>query len=237
MISARRILSIAKASPSFGNLSTSAGLLVCWNASAPRLRPSRNPSALCAWPALPPPSANLLAPRSIPVEQEKLEKSLESARQELPTAPARTAWLEGWVMPVEQAHRGFIETRRNSAPALIFNSQKLHCLRKISESASDCWRFRDAFIPRCSGQSAFSRPICDSRESLPALHALVLHFRLEPDTRSKSCRPLRSSAAIESPAPFPLITSTDFCDIACNSASVRFPAPGISRSITNFGMC
>jgi predicted ATPase len=37
-----------------------------------------------------------------PVEQEKLEKSLDSARQKLPTAPARTAWLEGWVMPVEQ---------------------------------------------------------------------------------------------------------------------------------------
>jgi predicted ATPase/predicted Ser/Thr protein kinase len=36
-------------------------------------------------------------------EQGKLEKGLDSARQALTTTAARTAWLEGWVMPVEKA--------------------------------------------------------------------------------------------------------------------------------------
>lgn len=36
-------------------------------------------------------------------EQGKLEKSLEPTRQELTTAVGRTAWLEGWVMPIEKA--------------------------------------------------------------------------------------------------------------------------------------
>ena len=31
-------------------------------------------------------------------------------------------------------------------------------------------------------------------------------------------------------------TPTDFCDISRNCASVKFAAPGTSRSITNFGM-
>src|SRR4029077_12296064 len=31
-------------------------------------------------------------------------------------------------------------------------------------------------------------------------------------------------------------TFNDFCEISRNCASVRFPAPGTSRSITNFGM-
>jgi hypothetical protein len=30
-------------------------------------------------------------------------------------------------------------------------------------------------------------------------------------------------------------TATDFCDISRNWASVKLPAPGTSRSITNFG--
>jgi len=38
-----------------------------------------------------------------PAEQHKLERFLESAKHALPTASARTAWLEGWVMPVERA--------------------------------------------------------------------------------------------------------------------------------------
>jgi len=38
-----------------------------------------------------------------PAEQAKLEKSLESARRGLPTTTGRTAWLEGWVMPIEKA--------------------------------------------------------------------------------------------------------------------------------------
>ncbi len=38
-----------------------------------------------------------------PAEQAKLEKSLEVARQKLSTIESRTAWLEGWVMPVEKA--------------------------------------------------------------------------------------------------------------------------------------
>src|SRR5215470_17742480 len=34
----------------------------------------------------------------------------------------------------------------------------------------------------------------------------------------------------------PLITATDLREIAWSSASVRFPAPGISRSMTNLGI-
>jgi DNA-binding Lrp family transcriptional regulator len=33
-----------------------------------------------------------------------------------------------------------------------------------------------------------------------------------------------------------LNTPQDFCEIACNSCLESFPAPGISRSITNFGI-
>jgi len=36
-------------------------------------------------------------------EQAKLERGLEPARQALTTTTGRTAWLEGWVMPVEKA--------------------------------------------------------------------------------------------------------------------------------------
>ena len=36
-------------------------------------------------------------------EQSKLDKSLEPARSALTTTAGRTAWLEGWVMPVEKA--------------------------------------------------------------------------------------------------------------------------------------
>jgi len=39
----------------------------------------------------------------VPAEQAKLERSLEAARHALPLATGRTAWLEGWVMPIEQA--------------------------------------------------------------------------------------------------------------------------------------
>ncbi|MGA8272564.1 MAG: protein kinase [Candidatus Sulfotelmatobacter sp.] len=38
-----------------------------------------------------------------PAEQAKLEKGLDPARQALTTTTARTAWLEGWVMPIEKA--------------------------------------------------------------------------------------------------------------------------------------
>jgi len=38
-----------------------------------------------------------------PPEQAKLDRGLESARQSLTTTVGRTAWLEGWVMPIEQA--------------------------------------------------------------------------------------------------------------------------------------
>jgi predicted ATPase/serine/threonine protein kinase len=39
----------------------------------------------------------------VPGEQAKLEKSLDAVRHALPLAAGRTAWLEGWVMPIEQA--------------------------------------------------------------------------------------------------------------------------------------
>jgi predicted ATPase len=38
-----------------------------------------------------------------PAEQAKLERGLEPARRVLSTTTSRTAWLEGWVMPVEKA--------------------------------------------------------------------------------------------------------------------------------------
>ena len=38
-----------------------------------------------------------------PAEQAKLEKGLDPARRALTTTMGRTAWLEGWVMPVEKA--------------------------------------------------------------------------------------------------------------------------------------
>jgi len=37
-----------------------------------------------------------------PTEQSKLERTLEPSRRGLATAASRTAWLEGWVMPVEK---------------------------------------------------------------------------------------------------------------------------------------
>jgi predicted ATPase len=39
----------------------------------------------------------------VPAEQVKLEQNLEVARQALPIAVGRNAWLEGWVMPIEKA--------------------------------------------------------------------------------------------------------------------------------------
>jgi hypothetical protein len=36
-------------------------------------------------------------------DQVKLERGLEPARQALTTTTGRTAWLEGWVMPIEKA--------------------------------------------------------------------------------------------------------------------------------------
>jgi hypothetical protein len=36
-------------------------------------------------------------------EQTKLEQSLSAAQQKLTLAGSKTAWLEGWVMPVEIA--------------------------------------------------------------------------------------------------------------------------------------
>jgi tetratricopeptide (TPR) repeat protein len=41
--------------------------------------------------------------QSTPAEQAKLEKSLEPARRGLTTSAGGTAWLEGWVMSVDQA--------------------------------------------------------------------------------------------------------------------------------------
>jgi predicted ATPase len=76
-----------------------ARLLECFTASAAaQTEPERALRIAGAAAAL---RQSLGAPLN-PAEQEKLEKSLESARQKLPTVPARTAWLEGWVMPVEQ---------------------------------------------------------------------------------------------------------------------------------------
>ncbi len=47
-----------------------------------------------------------------PSEQAKLERTLEPARRELTTQASRTAWLEGWVLPVELV---IADLLRNSA--------------------------------------------------------------------------------------------------------------------------
>jgi tetratricopeptide (TPR) repeat protein len=44
-------------------------------------------------------------------EQEKLERGLEPARRALTTTTGRTAWLEGWVMPVEKAIEDVLRPR------------------------------------------------------------------------------------------------------------------------------
>jgi len=49
-----------------------------------------------------------------PAEQAKLEQVLERARRGLTTTASRTAWLEGWVMPVEMAINDLL--RPSSAP-------------------------------------------------------------------------------------------------------------------------
>ena len=46
-----------------------------------------------------------------PAEQAKLQRGLEPARQALATAASRTAWLEGWVMPIEMATDDVLRTR------------------------------------------------------------------------------------------------------------------------------
>ena len=48
-------------------------------------------------------------------EQAKLERGLESARGALTTTTGRTAWLEGWVMPVEKAIEDVLRSASNSA--------------------------------------------------------------------------------------------------------------------------
>jgi predicted ATPase len=50
-----------------------------------------------------------------PAEQAKLEIDLEPARRALSTTMARTAWLEGWVMPVEKAIENVLRTASTSA--------------------------------------------------------------------------------------------------------------------------
>jgi predicted ATPase len=51
-----------------------------------------------------------------PAEQAKLERSLEPARQELTTTAGGTAWLEGWVMPVEKAIEEVLTPASSSGP-------------------------------------------------------------------------------------------------------------------------
>jgi len=52
-----------------------------------------------------------------PAEQAKLERSLESARRGLTTTTGGTAWLEGWVMPVEKAIADVLTPASASAPS------------------------------------------------------------------------------------------------------------------------
>ena len=51
-----------------------------------------------------------------PTEQGKLERSLEPARQALTTAAGRTAWLDGWVMPIEKALEGLLDPASPPGP-------------------------------------------------------------------------------------------------------------------------
>jgi predicted ATPase/tRNA A-37 threonylcarbamoyl transferase component Bud32 len=50
-----------------------------------------------------------------PLEQAKLERSLDEARCALPLTASRNAWLEGWVMPVEQAMKDLLRPAAESA--------------------------------------------------------------------------------------------------------------------------
>jgi len=52
-----------------------------------------------------------------PAEQEKLEKSLQSARQQMSVAAGGSAWLEGWVMPIEKAIAEVMAPASGSVPA------------------------------------------------------------------------------------------------------------------------
>jgi tetratricopeptide (TPR) repeat protein len=51
-----------------------------------------------------------------PAERGNLERSLEPARQAMPTAAGRTAWLEGWVMPIEKALEAFLKPTSTPGP-------------------------------------------------------------------------------------------------------------------------
>jgi predicted ATPase len=54
----------------------------------------------------------------IPAEQTKLERSLDEARRGLSLADGRNAWLEGWVMPVEQAITDVLRVAQENSPDL-----------------------------------------------------------------------------------------------------------------------
>jgi hypothetical protein len=77
-----------------------ARLVECFACSAAaQLQPERSLRLAGAAAAL---RQTLGAPLT-PAEQTKLERSLEPARQALTGTAGATAWLEGWVMPVEKA--------------------------------------------------------------------------------------------------------------------------------------
>jgi tetratricopeptide (TPR) repeat protein len=50
-----------------------------------------------------------------PIEQAKFERGLEPARKDLSVTAGRTAWLEGWVMPVELAIQDVLASASGSA--------------------------------------------------------------------------------------------------------------------------
>lgn len=75
----------------------------CWNASlstaAAQSAPERSLPLAGTAAAL----RQALGAPLTPGEQAKLDKSLEPARQALSNTASASAWLEGWIRPVEKA--------------------------------------------------------------------------------------------------------------------------------------
>jgi predicted ATPase len=59
-------------------------------------------------------------------EQVKLEKGLEPARRALTTSTGRTAWLEGWVMPVEKAVEEVLRTASSTGRSQVASPMTEH---------------------------------------------------------------------------------------------------------------
>ena len=155
-------------------------------------------------------------------EQVKLEGSLHLARQALTHAAGAAAWLEGWDMPVDRA----IE---------VVLMPTLHLLRisrgeKILDGPG-----------RRSAHSALLGPEVGARRRYDWQGGLASGVFLDGRLvrgEVDAVNLVAGYVAMEplDLGPIPFRTLTDFRETSRNWGWVRFPAPGISRSMTNFGM-